>query len=121
MDYVVPVLIIGLMYGWPILVGFLCLVIANKSKPKAALVGTLIGAGCLLAAVGLSFFSILAVETWIAPVSNSRECIGGFSDCPTWLLQAGEVILDWQFLALEVVAILVAVWLSLRRLRPFNN
>lgn len=109
------------MYGWPILVGFLCFVVANQSKGKAALLGILIGAGCLLAAVVLSFFSILAVETWIAPVSNSRECIGGLAGCPIWLLQTGDVILEWQFLALEGVAILVAVWLSLRRLRPFNN
>lgn len=54
------------------------------------------------------------------PISNSRECISGAADCAIWLLQIGELVSDWQFVALEGAAILAAVWLSLRRLQPFN-
>jgi len=97
------------MYGWPIFVGFLCFVVANQSKGKAALLGAFIGSGCLLGAVVFSRLSILAIETWIIPVSYSRECSGEHTDCPTWLLETGEVILEWQFLVLEGVAVLVAV------------
>nr|BBJ03362.1 hypothetical protein YBY_12100 [Marinobacter nauticus] len=120
-DEVVPILIIGLMYGWPILVGVLCFIRADILKGKAALGGILIGAGCLLAAVVTSLLIVLAIESWVVPVSNSPECIGGLPSCPTWLLQIAEIIDDWHFLVLEVAAIVVAVWLSLRRLRPFNK
>lgn len=121
MDYFQPVLIVGLMYGWPILVGILCFARVEKSKAKAALLGTGIGAGCLLAAVVASFFIVLAVENWIFPVSSSPACIGRASECPLWLLQIGEVIVDWQFVALEGAAFVGAVSLSLCRLQPFNK
>ncbi|WP_461437999.1 hypothetical protein [Marinobacter nauticus] len=121
MDYFLPILIIGLMYSWRVLVGILCFAIAEHSKAKAALMGTGIGAGCLIAAVVISLFIVLAVESWIVPISNSRECISGAADCPIWLLQIGELVSDWQFVALEGAAILAAVWLSLRRLQPFNQ
>ena len=120
-DEIVPILIVGLMYGWPILIGALCFIRADSSKGKAALGGTLIGAGCLLAAVVGSLLIVLAIESWIVPISNSPKCIGGFPECPAWLLQIGELINDWQFLVLDGAAIIVAVWLSLRRIRPFNK
>lgn len=88
---------------------------------KEALVGTLVGAGCLLAAVVGSLLIVLAIENWVVPISNSPECIGGLSECPAWVLQIGELINDCQFIVLEGAAIIVAVWLSLRRLRPLNK
>lgn len=121
MDYFLPTLIIGLMYGWPVLVGILCFAIAEQSKAKAALMGTGIGAGRLIAAVVISLFIVLAVESWIVPISNSRKCISGAADCPMWLLQIGELVSDWHFVALEGAAILAALWLSLRLLQPFNQ
>ncbi len=117
-DEAVPILVVGLMYGWPILIGILCFMRADTSKTKEALVGALVGAGCLLAAVVSSLVISLALENWLVPVSNSPECIGGLSDCPAWLLQIGELINDWQFIVLEGAALIVAVWLSLR---PFNK
>jgi len=121
MDYFMPILILGLMYGWPIIVGVLCFSRAEKSKAKAALLGTGIGAGCLSAAVVVSLFIDLAVENWIVPISNSPGCIGGTYECPLWLLQIGEVVIYWQFIALEGAAIMGAVWLSFRQVRPFNK
>lgn len=121
MDYFMPILVVGLMYGWPILVGVLCFARAEKSKAKAALLGIGIGVGCLLAAVVVSLLIVLAVENWIVPISNSSGCIGGAAECPLWLLRIGEGVIDWQFLALEGAAFVGAVWLSLHQLRPLNK
>jgi hypothetical protein len=38
-----------------------------------------------------------------------------------WLMKIAELVINWQFVALEGAAILVAVWVSLSRLQPFNK
>ncbi|WP_417529642.1 hypothetical protein [Marinobacter lipolyticus] len=121
MDEVGVLLIYSAMYGWPILVGLMSLTLARADKTRAGLISFLIAIVCLAVAMFLSAVIANGLEFWVLPVANSQACLTGEATCPIWLLDIAEIIEDWYFFALEVLAVSCSILFTVRQPRKFNQ
>ncbi len=121
MDEVGVFLIYSAMYGWPVLIGLMSLTFARADKMRAGLICFLIAIVCLAVATFLSAAIAIGLEVWVSPIANSQACLTGETTCPNWLLEIAEVIDDWYFFSLEVLAAACSIWFTVRQHRAFNQ
>ena len=121
MDGAMSVLSILILYGWPFLVGIGCYVGSTTTKIKSGLSGLLKGSVCLLLAISLSWLATAFSETWVMPQANSLECMVGLDSCTMVLLDLGDWIETWNFILLEICAVLVAVNLVMKQVKHLTK
>ena len=121
MEEVAVFLIYGAMYGWPILVGLVAFTLARANKTRVGIASFLIAIACLAVAILLSAAIAMGLEFWVVPAANSQACLTGEGSCPNWLLGTAEVIDDWYFLSLEVLAFVCSILFTVRQHRAFNQ
>ena len=121
MEVIGVFLIYGAMYGWPILIGLMSFTLARTNKARAGVACFLIAIVCLAVATLLSAAIAIGLEFWVVPVANSHACLTGERSCPNGFLKTAEVINDWHFLLLEVLAVVCSILFSIRQHRTFNQ
>ena len=121
MDGVMSLIVIIILYGWPLLIGLGCFIGTPSVKIKSGMLGVLKGYICLLIAISFSWLATVFIEESVIPHAHSLECLNRLESCNMELLSLGEWIEQWNFVLLEVCAVLASVVWGMKQVKHLTR